>query len=681
MAGENGLSLRKTGSSETGFAVELLFNGESVARHRDGGEFSLGIENSIHNITEELPNWTSQRFRTDESGKTAELSGSILLEKVGLHADVHIEYAVINPNVVRKTISLTHRFGPRVYYRLTNALESIHPPAKMWSFLQEDNREGGTIREPYPAVGFETANGLVVGLLTHNGVENRWTRANTMFHLDSSKGLVEIERVPDEDLTYLATTRERLEGDFFVAFYFGRYHLHDVKRNGKPVIEAYHPLMPGGRDSKTLIIFVDESKGHRQTMVACQTRLAEGLGFIGSREEKILWADVQMLTWIDEPGSFMAYPSPSIGYQFLYQRDAFWMVAAQLDKRIAEQTWELVRYTQDDTGGVCCHYIPYRFHAGMPGGQTDANMHWLIWAYINLRRYRSAPDIDAIKKNLDWTRANFCTRNDGEYLTRSAGWFDVFKLDDPVMVSHMQGEFAVTLRCARELGMPVTEGEIEAAENRYRACYDSSRGFMPFGETDRFRELLSPTVLMPEFLSLWLFNKPILGDHEVNSTLDSIDRAWDKRRAEGFATPNIITEDGRFQSKESKVFAPVLWWEPGIYHNGGSWLLYEYLAYVAGHLHGWKPETVGASALERMEKRLHLEFSEEHQPVSHEYLPLTAAIDTPGSVWDGRSDDGIPGPPGSKVFGWNAFIIIANEVAGIRPAHDPIVVEHRTNEP
>ena len=46
-------------------------------------------------------------------------------------------------------------------------------------------------------------------------------------------------------------------------------------------------------------------------------------------------------------------------------------------------------------------------------------------------------------------------------------------------------------------------------------------------------------------------------------------------------------------------------------------------------------------------------------------------INTPGSVWDGTSDEGIPGPPGAKVFGWNAFVRIANELIGLREVQDP----------
>jgi hypothetical protein len=226
------------------------------------------------------------------------------------------------------------------------------------------------------------------------------------------------------------------------------------------------------------------------------------------------------------------------------------------------------------------------------------------------------------------------------------------------------------------LGLDVTEQEIRAAEDVYRSFYEPKLGYLPFGPDLPFRKLVSPSVLMPEFLSLWLFDRPLLPDEAVTKTLDYMDRIWNQRRAGGYAVPNMLWDDGEFQRKETKVYAPSLWWEPGIYANGGSYLLYEYLAYVVGLKHGWIPEKVGKSAQERMAKRLELEFSEELQPVSHEYIPLTQAIDTPGSVWDGRSDQGIPGPPGSKVFGWNAFVVIANEVAGVRSPQDPIVIRH-----
>ena len=676
-----GLTLNAVGDDKQGYSVVICYDGREMVRHQNGGEVTLVLESTMHSMPDAFDDWKPSRMQASSDNKTISLSGELKSVLLGVRAGIIIKYEIVSPHLIRKIITLEHHYGPRFYYRLANVLEPIVSPVKYWTWADADDQLGGVVREAYPAIGFETAGGLSVGLLTDNGVNNRWTRANTQFDMNPAKGLTSIPRIPDEELTSLASAKERQQGKQYVALKFGELYLHDVMKNGKPTVEAYHSLEYGQKDSKTVYIFADFAKTHRERKILCQTYLAEGMGFEGSLAEKILFADTQMLFWIDEPSSQKAFPVPSLGYQMMYQRDAFWMTASILDKRAAEETWTLVKRTQDETGAVCCHYIPYRWHEGMPGGQTDANIHWIIWSYINMIRYGSVPEINALSKNLQFIRKTFCKGKPGEYWSLSAGWFDVFDLKgQQVRFAHMQGEFAVTLRCAKELGLNVSSSEIESAITGYQKCYDPNKGYISFGLAPQFANMLSSTTLLPEFMSLWLFDETMLSDEVVANTLDSIDRVWNKRHAGGFAVPNIIRCDGEFQSKKNKTFAENLWWEPGIYHNGGSWLLYEYLAYVVGHRHGWKPKYVGSSALDRMNKRLELEFSEELEPVSHEYIPLTKAIDTPGSVWDGTSDSGVHGPPGSKVFGWNSFVIIANEVAGIRQPKDPIVLAHLRQE-
>lgn len=677
VAGAGGLTLNAVGDGRQGYSVVMCYDGQELARHCNGGEVTLVLESTMHSMPDAFIDWKPSHMQTSSDNKAITLSGELKSVLLGVRAGIVIKYEVVAPYLIRKIITLEHHYGPSFYYRMADVLEPVISPVKYWTWADADNQSGGVVREAYPAIGFETAGGLFVGLLTDNGVNNRWTRAYTQFDMDPAKGLTSIPRIPDEELTSLASAEERKQGKHYVTLKFGELYLHDVMKDGKPTVEAYHLLEYGRKDSKTVYIFADMAKSHRERKILCQTYLAEGMGFEGTTAEKILFADTQMLFWIDEPGSQKAYLVPSLGYQFFYQRDAFWMVSAILDEKVACENWNLVKTTQDESGGVCCHAMPYRWHEGMPGGQTDANIHWIIWAYINKTRYGTAPDTKALAKNLDFIRSTFCKGKPGEYWSLSAGWFDVFDLKGQrVRFAHMQGEFAVALRCAKELGLNVSSSEIESAVEGYRNCYDPNDGYIPFGLAPQFKTMLSPTTLLPEFMSLWLFDKPLLSDEVVVNTLDSIDRVWRKKRAGGYAVPNIIRSDGQFQSRENKTFAESLWWEPGIYHNGGSWLLYEYLSYVAGYHHGWKPKYVGSSALERMSKRLELEFSEELEPDSHEYIPLTKAIDTPGSVWDGSSDSGVPGPPGSKVFGWNAFVIIANEVAGIRQPRDPIIIKN-----
>ena len=63
--------------------------------------------------------------------------------------------------------------------------------------------------------------------------------------------------------------------------------------------EPYHHLEMGHDQAKTVFIFVSDAipdtvRGYR---LASQLSLADGLGFKGSETEKVLYADVMMLSW------------------------------------------------------------------------------------------------------------------------------------------------------------------------------------------------------------------------------------------------------------------------------------------------------------------------------------------------------------------------------------------------
>ncbi len=92
----------------------------------------------------------------------------------------------------------------------------------------------------------------------------------------------------------------------------------------------------------------------------------------------------------------------------------------------------------------------------------------------------------------------------------------------------------------------------------------------------------------------------------------------------------------------------------GYYYNGGSWLRPEYCAYVTGMKHGWTP------AGNRMENRIWAEINlNPDWPFSKEFIPTK--WETTRSWW-----------PSTKGLCWNIFILMADEVAGIRtPDMDP----------
>ena len=96
-----------------------------------------------------------------------------------------------------------------------------------------------------------------------------------------------------------------------------------------------------------------------------------------------------------------------------------------------------------------------------------------------------------------------------------------------------------------------------------------------------------------------------------------------------------------------------------MYYNGGSWMRAEYCGYVVGLRHGWKK----AEAL--MENRAWAEINLNPKwPYSKEFIPTKWT--TTDSWW-----------PSTRGLCWNVFILMANEVAGIRtPKMDPDFKNH-----
>jgi len=84
----------------------------------------------------------------------------------------------------------------------------------------------------------------------------------------------------------------------------------------------------------------------------------------------------------------------------------------------------------------------------------------------------------------------------------------------------------------------------------------------------------------------------------------------------------------------------------GIYYNGGSWMRIEICGYVTGKLHGWQRAPKAIANRLWAEINVATEF-----PTSQEYLATDAANPFFGF---------------HRVFGWNAFVLQALELAGMR---------------
>src|SRR5260370_2798391 len=188
------LSFKVVGDARHGFGVAILRNRELIARHNQGGEFSAIFQNEDRSVEDHVEDWKASAWTGDPT--RVALSGECKLRNLNATVFVQVEYERITPHVVRKRIRLRQSDMFLVFYQLSNRMEPLENPTKLWSFDQLD-WQGEAAHEYFPAAGFRMNNGLCVGLLTDSGYRNQWTR---IVRRDGKPVQTAPARIPDANL-------------------------------------------------------------------------------------------------------------------------------------------------------------------------------------------------------------------------------------------------------------------------------------------------------------------------------------------------------------------------------------------------------------------------------------------------------------------------------------------------
>nr|WP_068892499.1 hypothetical protein [Pedobacter panaciterrae] len=443
----------------------------------------------------------------------------------------------------------------------------------------------------------------------------------------------------------------------------------------QPAVEPYNVLPLGEKREKTTFIFIEPWKSHRDFMISAQERLAEGKGFRGSQIEKMLYANFNMLTWINSVNDMAPFNVPNMNYSpDMYNRDSFWSTVATYNKDLNLKLWDQWGKTQTPQGVIGTIITPYM--GSVEAKDNEATITWLIWAMLNKKRFGAKLPEDKIRKAVDFVLREFDEDRDGlcrsHFSLSQVDIIDYTPKTDRLAVN--QGMLAIALRTIKELGYTeVTEEYIQKAEEGYRAFYDTKRKHLLFDRN--FPDIISLTDLEPEFLSLWLFKKPILTDEMVINHLEQtpvLNKVSNSPHPEFGTTAPVcvrLTKDKKGYSYLNSDYQPFAEFgvanykngaQDGYYYNGGSWMRAEYCAYVAGLKHGWKKAPM------LMENRVWAEINLNPEwPFSKEFIPTKWS--TTASWW-----------PSTKGLCWNVFILMANEVAGLRtPDMDPDYKENK----
>jgi hypothetical protein len=211
----DGLTLKVSGDANQGYGVVLVFKGQPLVRHNQGGEFSAIFQNEDRSVENRVEAWKATSWSGDVNRVT--LTGECKLKNLNATVFVLVEYERITPCVVRKKIRLRQSDMFLMFYQLNNRLEPLEAPAKLWSFDQL-NWQGEAAHEYFPAAGFRMKSGLCIGLLTDSGYRNHWTR---IVRRDGKPVKPAPARIPDANLYIGSSPNERSKGNFFVQQTFG----------------------------------------------------------------------------------------------------------------------------------------------------------------------------------------------------------------------------------------------------------------------------------------------------------------------------------------------------------------------------------------------------------------------------------------------------------------------------
>ncbi len=222
----------------------------------------------------------------------------------------------------------------------------------------------------------------------------------------------------------------------------------------------------------------------------------------------------------------------------------------------------------------------------------DNAHYYLIWAVL-MKRAGGSVNEPLVRKAYEFLRAH---EKDGLYIPpplpgspNPKGWktyHDVLPYDEDDSPASDQGFQCGALIAAKELGLAVTDQDIERATAAYRSLFNTDRGFMPTSR--KLRDTLGQDTLYGATLTYAVFGKKLLTDEQVLTHV---------RTSEKVKTPYGL----RVISKADGSLLPG---HSGVYCYGGSWFLNDAANYLLAGVHGLPAAEVDALLAERIEREI-----------------------------------------------------------------------------
>lgn len=352
-------------------------------------------------------------------------------------------------------------------------------------------------------------------------------------------------------------------------------------------IDGWQSLAAGETRRYDTWIFTSPARSQYDAQLAAHLALANAKGWNSSALEAILrntaYFNIRrnLLRGGRESGKFIFISGIGYGWK-QWVSDAFWQAVGLEDpERLSEAL-----------DSVFLNRITYE----------DNAQYYLIWSALAKRLGRT-PNAELVQAAFDFIRKH---ETDGVFYPpplpgspKPKGWktyMDVLEYDDDDAPVSNQGFHCGALLAARELGLKVSEEDINRAIASYRRMFYKQGGYFP--TSIKQTQHVGQDTLYGAALTYAVFGRKVLDDEQVLTH-------W--RTSQRIATPYglrvISLADGSLLPGHS-----------GVYVYGGSWFLNDAANHLLAEVHGL-PAAVADAALT---KRITAELA--HAPAFHESI-------------------------------------------------------------
>jgi Tol biopolymer transport system component len=345
-------------------------------------------------------------------------------------------------------------------------------------------------------------------------------------------------------------------------------------------MDGWQSLAAGETRRFTTWVFASPARTHYDAQVAAHLAIANGKGWNSCALEAILRNTSLFLLRRnlardanDQPreGRYIFISGPGYGWK-QWVSDGFYTALGLDDPEKTIESNRAVFWTRMD--------------------YEDNAHYYLIWAVL-MKRAGGSVNEPLVRKAYEFLRRN---EKDGLYVPpplpgapNAKGWktyHDVLPYDDDDSPASDQGFHCGALLAAKELGLAVTDQDIERATAAYRSLFNPERGFIPTSR--KLRDTLGQDTLYGATLTYAVFGKKLLTDEQVLTHY---------RTSEKVKTPyglRVISQaDGSLLPGHS-----------GVYCYGGSWFLNDAANYLLAGVHGLPAAEVDALLTERIAREI-----------------------------------------------------------------------------